>query len=196
MQTSFIQITKRYIIDTLNLMFFEELCTWEGSNQYDTLPILTTDSAGSSDMEHRGVLLVHKRIPHALRVLITKYDGSEIKVCYRIKDITETCVINDPPKVVYPHTLAPIDFSISDQNLGAFQASSFTFANLNGKDFFTNQSQLVNLSSFILLSIPVVLPEGSIFGDMLLDEFSEVPLTTDSHFVPIYGSQPNVGDGE
>jgi hypothetical protein len=184
----FSRITKKYIIDCLDLMFFEETCTWNGMDMFNELPILSTEIQEPSDMEFRGCYLVHKRIPHGLRVLIARSNVSTIKVCYRICDITKTMIFSDPNKVVYPYNLAPIDFCLSDQNLGAFQPSSLTFANLNTVNFESSVQQLLNLSSFILSSALVFNQDSSCFASLLEDPYSEPPLVNDKHFIPIFGA--------
>lgn len=178
-----LKITKKYIIDYLNALCFENTVSWCGCDQYNEMPIFHEEEEEGQKQEQRGALLVHKRFPHAIRMLITVKESIKQQVCYRVADIKNQIKLDDPNKKVIPFAGLVVDFSIADLNLGLEDVSSYSFCdNING-----SKDRIVSLLKFILNCSVIGMDEKSIFEDLLLDMASQIPVPGDSHYKPIYG---------
>lgn len=179
-----VKLTKRYIVDFLNALFFSRAVAWDGDDQYNQIPLLTeSEDLGQRD-EQRGVLLVHKKYNHALRLLITVTEDTSQKVCYRITNLKEKLLLDDPKKVCNPMEIPHLDFVIADLNLGIQEASSYSFLD-TGKE--TSSQRVFSLLSFLLESIPVIHQQENLFEDLLMETKSWPPYAGDAHYSPIYG---------
>jgi len=160
-----IKITKKYIIDYLNALCFENTISWAGCDQVNEMPLFTDEDDGGQKQEQRGALLVHKRYPHAFRMLITIAETAKQQVCYRITDIKKQIKLDDPNRKVIPFSDMHLDLSIADLNLGLEEVSSYSFCdNING-----NKDRIISLLKFLLDCFVIVVEEKNIFEDLLLD---------------------------
>ena len=174
-------LTKKYIIDLLNALVFSNTLSWEEEDQFDYLPILHTDE--DENLEQRAALLVHKKYPLALRMIISFVDDGDIKrVCYRLKNITSDIYVDDMNKTVRPFDSLNLDFSISDLNLSVKDDSSMSFHDFYGK----SSARIINLLKFLLESDLVLLRDPKVFADIILEEGTIPPLSSDLHFDPVF----------
>lgn len=178
-----VKLTKRYILDFLNALFFSRTVSWDGDDQYNQLPIVSSEEEDGKREEQRGVLLVHKKYTYSVRTLISVVEDSSQKVCYRISNVRNKVVLDNPRKICSPLEVPDLDFSISDLNLGIQEASAYSFADLGDR----GSSRVFSLLSFLLESYPVVHEDISIFEDLKMDQESWPPYSGDSHYKPIYG---------
>lgn len=178
-----IKITKKYIIDYLNALCFENTVSWAGCDQYNEMPLFSEEEEEGQKQEQRGCLLVHKRYPHALRCLVNVKEFIKQQVCYRITDIKKQIKLDDPNRKVLPFAGLVVDFSIADLNLGLEDISSYSFCdNING-----NKDRIISLLNFLLNCSVIVLDERNIFADLFNDILSFPPIAGDIHYKPIYG---------
>ena len=178
-----VKITKRYVLDFLNALFFSRTVSWDGDDQYNQLPILASNEEEGKREEQRGVLLVHKKYTYSVRVLLSVVEDSSQKICYRISNIKDKIVLDSPRKVCSPLEVPDLDFSIADLNLGIQEASAYSFADLGDR----GSSRVFSLLSFLLESYPVVYDDPSLFDDIKMDQESWPPYSGDVHYRPIYG---------
>lgn len=180
---SFQKHTQKYIINVLNAFMFSSTTSWEGEDQFDLLPILKADVLEENG-EQRGCLLVHNNSPAALKLLITKVINGRTKVCYRITNLEDKMVLDNPKKVCYPSKISPLDFSISDLNFGVDDPLSLYFSDNCSEDL----KRIYKLLPFLLNCYPVLLNEGlEIFDDIVVEALSWPPCAGDKHFKPIFG---------
>jgi len=177
------KITKKYIIDYLNALCFESSVSWSGCDQFNEMVLFTSEEDNGVKEEQRGALLVHKRFPHALRMLVTVKEDTKQQVCYRITDIKDEIKLSDPNKKIIPYSDMHIDFSITDLNLGIDEISSYSFCdNING-----NKYRIINLLNFILNCHVITTEDRNIFEDLFDDVLSYPAITGETHYKPIYG---------
>lgn len=174
-------LTKKYIIDLLNLLFFSNTITWEDEDQFNYLPSLQRNE--EDFLDQRAALLVHKKYPWAVRLIISViHEESTTKVCYRIKSIDKEIYIDDLNRTVLPFDVLNLDFSICDLNLAVKDNSSLIFHDFLGK----SSSRAINLLKFLLDSDLVILREFEVFSSLLLDDGNLPPISSDLHFNPIF----------
>jgi len=178
-----LKITKKYIIDYLNALCFENTVSWCGCDQFNEMPLFNAEDDGGQKQEQRGCLLVHKRFPQALRMLITSVETAKQQVCYRIVDIKKQIKLDNPNRKVIPFSYIRLDLSISDLNLGLEDLSSYSFYdNIN-----ESKDRIIDLLRFLLDCSVFVIDERELFEDLFNDIFSFSPLPGDVHYKPIYG---------
>lgn len=174
-------LTKKYIIDLLNSLLFANTLSWEDEDQYDYLPILHTDE--DEQLEQRAALFVHKKYPLALRVIVSSLiEGDTKKVCYRLKNIVKDIYVDDMNKTVRPFDSLNLDFAIADLNLSVKDDSSLSFHDFYGK----SSARIFNLLKFLLESDLVLLRDPKVFADVLLEEGTAPPISSDLHFNPVF----------
>lgn len=174
-------LTKKYIINLLNSLLFSNTLCWDGEDQYDYLPILHTDE--DEHLEQRAALLVHKKYPLALRLVVstlTEEDGK--KVCYRLRSITEDVYVDDMNKTVRPFDTLNLDFAIADLNLMVKDDASLSFHDFFGK----STNRIFNLLKFLLDSDLVILRDPKVFADIILEDGTMPPVSSDLHFDPVF----------
>lgn len=174
-------LTKKYIIDLLNLLFFSNTLSWEDEDQFNYLPTLQRNE--EEKLDQRAALLVHKKFPWALKLVISVlYEDSVTKVCYRLKSIDKEILIDDLNRTVSPFEFLNLDFSISDLNLSVKDNSSLIFHDFIGK----SSTRVINLLKFLIESDLVILRDYSVFSTLLLDDGNIPPTSSDIHFNPIF----------
>ena len=174
-------LTKKYIIDLLNALLFANTLSWEEDDQYNYLPILHTDE--DEKLEQRVALLVHKKYPLALRLIVSVVTEKDIRrVCYRVRNIKKDVYVDDMNKTVRPFDTLNLDFSISDLNLSVKDDSSLAFHDFYGK----SASRIFSLLKFLLDSDLVILRDPKVFADVILEEGTIPPVSSDRHFDPVF----------
>jgi hypothetical protein len=182
------RISKKYIIDFLNAMFFAEAMLWDGDDQYNDLPIFANQiDRADAQWEQRGVVLVHKREQKALRMTLTVEKETTQKVCYRIQSIKEPLHIDEKRKVYYPLNNVVIDFSIADLNLGVYEPSSYSFFDAAEKVEHISNKKLFSLMEFLFNCYFITVDKKEIFEDLLMDQFSFPPDALAEHYLPVFG---------
>jgi hypothetical protein len=175
-------LTKKYIIELLNALLFSETMSWEGKDQYNSLPVFNLEEGTSETTEQRGALLVHKTNPWGLRLLVSISTGDSKKVCYRLTNLYKELDVSALNRKVKPLNTVCLDFSISDLNLAVKDDSALSFHDNIGK----SNNKVFNLLRFLLESEFVSIYDSSIFSDMLYDDLSLPPLSSDVHYSPIF----------
>jgi hypothetical protein len=181
------RVSKKFIIDLLDSLFFAHAVLWDGDDQYNDLPIFTNQIDSEDQWEQRGAILVHKREQKALRLLITAEKDKRQKVCYRMSSIKEPLHIDEHRKVYYPLNNVQIDFCIADLNLGVYEPTAYSFFDASEKVDHISNKKLFSLIEFLLNSYFLSLDNKSIFEEMLLDPFSYPPDAIDEHYLPVFG---------
>jgi hypothetical protein len=177
------KLTKKYIIDFLNAMFFSNTVSWDSDDQFNQLPILEEETDTGRHFEQRGVLLIHKKYPWAIKILITVLEDTKQQICYRIVGIKDKVSIEDPKKICIPFDGLHIDFSISDLNLGVQESTSYSFCDNLGN----LTTRVFALLRFLLDATFVAFDQRDLFEDLLVENISQPPLGGDIHYAPIYG---------
>lgn len=177
------KLTKKYILDLLNLTFFGEELNWDSVELYNSAPLLDSEEEGYNKREQRGVVLVHKRKPFCMGLIITVIDEGKQSVCYRLFSIKETLKVidGDKERTFTPSEFLDIDLSIADTNLGFSDPSSCSFCNNKNTKF-----GLWSLLKFILDSNICTTDDLPYDKAFLADLRTWPPLAGDIHFSPIY----------
>jgi len=178
------KITKRYLIDILNLSFFSESVSWDGVDQFHALPILDqTDNELAGKMELRGALLINKKMKTALRVIVTLSDyHKSFRVNYRLVGLKEK--IDTVDGTMYPFEHLKIDVSASDSNVGLKQDSSYSFFVNCGED---TDRFTANLVSFVLSSELIATQDTEVFSDIIESNVLNHPASAgDPHYSPVF----------
>lgn len=174
-------ITKKYLINLLNSLLFSNTLCWDGEDQYDYLPILQTNE--DEGLEQRAALLVHKKLPLALKLIVSVVSEDTCKkVCYRLKSITEDIYVDAVNKTVRPFDTLELDFSIADLNLSVRDDSSLSFHDFFGK----SSGRIFSLLKFLLDSDLIVLRDPKLFADLVVEDGSYPPVSSDLHFDPVF----------
>lgn len=184
-----LKITKKYILDHLNAQFFANTVIWDGIDQYNELPILYVTEDKSPKFEHRGALILSRDRPIALRLLATTVESYRQSICYRVTGIKKPIRIDDYRKIYYPLDHITIDFSIADLNLGVNEPSSYSFYDNTSPDGTAKNKKLFTFLKHLLSSYFIAFDKPSIFEDIMHDLLSFPPVTTDRHYLPIFGVQ-------
>jgi hypothetical protein len=174
-------ITKKYVINLLNSLIFSNTLCWDGEDQYNYLPILHTDE--DEKLEQRAALLVHKKYPLALRLIVSvlnEEDGK--KVCYRLKSITDDIYVDAMNKTVRPFDTLNLDFAISDLNLAVRDDSALSFHDFYGR----STGRIFSLLKFLLDSDLIVFRDPKVFADIILADGTTPPVSSDMHFDPVF----------
>jgi len=189
MNPRMVQITKKYILDTLNSLFFSNTVMWDGIDQFNQLPILTSENDKNYHYEQRGALLIHKDRFTAFRAVITVQEQSHFAACYRVANIKEPIKVLLTENLVKETTIFPlhypIDVSVSDGSVGvkAYSAVSF-FNNID-----SNDSIAFKLVPLLLNSYLIAYEDRSVFEDLLEDSRSQIPYPGDEHYSPIFSKR-------
>lgn len=187
--STIIKLTKKYIIDFLSNMFFSELVSWDGDDQFNQLPILSSDDSGEAREEQRGALLVHKKHAWGLRLLVTVVDSTRMRICYRITNLKNKLPIDILNKVCYPFEFVNIDFSISDLNFGAYDPTEYSFCdNTNSNSI----DKLFSLLKFVLDCEFIAVEDQALFDDILDQPLNNPPFSGEQHYCPVYASPEKV----
>lgn len=191
-----VKITKKYIIDMLNAMFFEESVHWTGIDQFHKLVILDQTEDGGMKTEVRGAFLVHEKLPWALRVLITKEEDTFQRVCYRVTTLKERVAFSDPHKNCIPPSDVYLDFSIADLNLGLADWTSYSFHD-NIEDKFRSDpvhiERVFSLLKFILnSSVHTKDDAAALFEDLVGDGKNYAPIAGDLHYEAVYAKESKI----
>ena len=170
-ESQVIKLTKKYIIDFLNALCFNETVFWDGVDQYNKLPVFSENHEDTAVAEQRGALLVHKRYSWAFRLLVTIEEKSMQSVCYRITNILKPISVDDPKREYIPLSNTKIDFSIANDNLGLDKSSAYSFSDNIGD----SSVRMFKLLDFLLNSAFVIKDDKEIFEDLLNDVKSFPP---------------------
>ena len=181
-----VQLTKKYIIELLNHLFFQNTMHWEGIDQFNELPILKNEDMAGGKLEQRGALIVSQHKPIAFRVLITVQDGTHLAVCYRIAPIKASLKVNISSNAINEKTVFPfatdIDMSLSDGSVGIRNISVSSFS-INSE---IPDSTIFGFVSLLLDSYIIKYDDAEVFEDLLDCPLSQIPYPGDSHFKPIF----------
>lgn len=185
-------VTRRYIIEFMNALLFSNTVLWDGVDQYNALPILESsripkagDEPGFSQ-ESRTALLVDRSTTSALRLVVTPVEFAYKSVCYRLVSLKEQLTIENPKLAVYPLESTKVDFSISDLQLGTNEPSSYSFCDNTSPDGSVTNARLFRLLKFLISAELLAYDSKELFSD-LLDPPSVPPVSSDPHYVPIFG---------
>lgn len=182
-----IKLTKKYIVDFLNALCFSNTVSWDGDDQFNELPIFTTEIEEGHREEQRGALLVHNKYSWALRLLVTVIEDTKQQICYRITGLKQIVTLDDPKRVCIPFELLDIDFSIADLNLGMQEPSSYSFSDNIVKN--ADSSRVFALLRFLIESSLLASDDRKLFEEILVDTLSFPPFSGDTHYIPVYGVQ-------
>jgi len=168
---------------------------WDGIDQYNELPILYVTEDKNPKFEHRGALLISRDRPVALRILTTTVQSSKQSICYRITGIKKPIRIDDHKKIYYPLESISMDFSIADLNLGVNEPSSYSFCDNTAQNGAVKNKKVFALLKYLLASYFISFDKEEIFNDLLHHILSFPPVTTDPHYIPVFGVQElEIGD--
>lgn len=183
-----LSVTKCYIIDLFNDVFFSNMVNWGGVDKYNELPILAIDANFvSGDREYRSCLLVNNSVPTALRCIVTAEKGNCQKVCYRVSGINSQLELDTPKKKLYPQQPGSnIDFSMAHLNVGVVDRTAYTFYSKYASDVVPESGLVFNLLKFILSSDVYIHEEPEIFTDLVSD-LCVPPIPGDDHYKLVYG---------
>jgi hypothetical protein len=182
------RITKKYLIDFLNALVFENSVLWDGDDQFNELPIFYSTQKGVDRTESRGALFVNQRVSRAVRLVVTVVESSRQRVCYRIKGLASPIKIDGASNLYYPLENVAIDFSVSDLNLGVADVASYTFADNASTDGIPNNSKLFTLLKYFLGAAFIAIDDPTIFEDMIDDIRSLPPVPSDPHYKLVFGN--------
>lgn len=186
------KITKKYIIDLLNILLFSKTVLWDGIDQFNELPIFRSTNDSGIRTEQRGGLLINKAVNKALRVLVSVIETPIQRVCYRITSLKNTVRIDESKRLFYPFDAFAIDLSVANLNLGMKDITSYSFSDNTNNDKNTTNSRLFSLVNHITNSVFVSLEDEALFKDMLDDVSSLPPMPDEPHYKLVFG----VYDGE
>lgn len=179
-------LTKKYLLDMLNATMFSNALMWSGIDQFNELPILTNEEDKGIKMEQRGALLLHRRTPAALRMIVTAHESASQRVCYRIANIKEKVVVDELRRSFLPYEKLHLDFSIADTNLGIAQDSACSFSYNVPVENGAEKSIVFNLLRFLMEAEFVAYDDQAVYADLLDDVLSLPPVPGDPHFKPIF----------
>lgn len=181
------QLTKKYILDLLNLTCFSNKLCWDGDDLYNDFPIFQFQEDDGKKEELRGVVLSSKNTNNAMRMTISVIDSKMTKeVCYRVTNLLSPIVINDE-RTLKPFDKLSFDVSISDLDFGMDNNSNTFSYNLGGKEKFQiSNTKLFSFLRFLLSSDFTVVNDKSIFEELVDDIASYPPLCIHKHYKPIF----------
>ena len=182
----------------VNSLLFSNTILWDGTNQFNELPIFSSDITEDDRREQRGAFFVDNHYGRVLRLLATLEEenlrgNSTCRVCYRLSSIQEKMRIGSANRIYYPFTI-PLDFSVSDLRLGV-RTPFLSFSDNTEKDNEVNLSKLMALIGHLVASKFIVVDDENLFSDLLTSQLSTPPMASDPHFNLIYGVAPP-GDQE
>ena len=191
-------VTKKYLIDVLNIFFFADVVVFDDKSQFNELYSMNIEEIDDNTiLDQRGALFVHSVYQKGFRVLIScireKLPGPSLReveyyiksVCYRITNINQDIVLEYPTKVIKPFDNLKIDYSIAHINFGVKEDSSYSMCDNIG--YVVNpSSRLKNLLVFILNSNLVGYQNIEVFQDLLKDSLSIPPDMDSQHYSSIY----------
>jgi len=186
-----VRITKDYIINLLNSLMFSQTVLWDGVDQFNELPILTSTGGAEDRTEQRGALFVDNRYGRVLRLLVTiaedspGKDHSVCRVCYRISGLKDATRVGSVNRTYYPFAV-PVDFSMADLRLGV-KTPFLTFSDNTSKDGESDNGKLMALVAHLVSSVLVSVDDPELFQDMLNDVLSTPPIASDPHFNLVFG---------
>lgn len=181
-------VTKKYLIDVLNIFFFADVVVFDNKSQFNELysmNIIEIDD--NTVLDQRGALFVHSTYQKGFRVLISCLRDEEFikAVCYRISNINQDIVLEYPTKVIKPFDNLKIDYSIAHINFGTKEDESYSVHDNIG--YVVNpSSRLKNFLVFILNSNLVGYQNTEVFQDLLRDSLSVPPNMDSQHYSSIY----------
>lgn len=178
------RITKKYIIDFLNALFFAHAVLWDGEDQFNDLPIFENRAAEGEQWEQRGAILAHRSKQIAFRLLVTATKDRHQKVCYRLASLKEPLQIDEHKKIYYPMDNVKLDLCIADLNLGVYEPSAYSFFDALGG---STTKKLFTLAEFLFSCYYLSIDKKSVFEDLVLDQFSFPPDVIDQHYLPVFG---------
>jgi len=181
------KITKKYIIDFLNALLFSNSVLWDGDDQFNELPILSTTTEEGFHTEHRSALFVHSKTSKALRMSVYATETTIQRVCYRISGLQEPLRINEGKRLYYPLDGTTLDLSIADLNLGNNEPASYSFSDNNDSTGKISNKKLFTVLNYLITSVLITIEDKDIFADLIDHQLSEPPLPSDPHFHPVYG---------
>jgi hypothetical protein len=185
------KITKKYIIDFLNSLFFSNTVLWDGTDQFNELPIFGAYNDNEFREEQRGALLINIKTAKALRIAITALEGSQQQVCYRISGLSAPLKVDEGKKIYYPFDGHIVDLSIADLNLGHYDSTSYSFFDNTTPDGAISNQRLFTLLKHCIDSMFVTIDNPDIFNDLTGAVTSSPPVPSDPHYKLVFG----VGDG-
>lgn len=191
------RITKDYIINLLNSLMFSQTVLWDGVDQFNELPIITSNIEEGYRLEQRGAFFVDNRYSRVLRMMVTVSEDSpgeehsSCRVCYRITGLPESIRIGTRNQTYYPFTV-PIDFSIADLRLGV-KTPFLTFADNTDQNTKVNNNKLMALVAHLVSSSLITVYDEELFHDLTNDILSTPPTASDPHFNLVFGVS-GVGD--
>jgi len=189
MNNTVIKVTKRYIIDMLNAILFEQTVNWEGIDQFNQMAIVAQEEDGATKLESRGGFFVHDKLPWALRVLATVEEDTSQRVCYRICTIKDRVVFSKPQKNCLPPTDLVLDYSIADLNLGLADWTSYSFHDNIQNPYSSDVShveRIFSLLKFLLSSSLHTKDDVDLFSDLVNARESQPPVAGDIHYSAVY----------
>jgi hypothetical protein len=181
------KITKRYIIDYLNALFFSNTVLWDGVDQFHELPIFHSFSEEGYRVEQRGALFVDRKTAKALRISVSASESAVQAACYRIISLKSPIRIDESKYLYYPLDGINIDVSVADLHLGAKDPSSYSFCDNTHNDGKTTNTRLFALLRHVIGSAFVAIDDEAIFADIVNNQLSLPPVVSDAHYKPIYG---------
>lgn len=191
-----LRITKEYIINLINSLLFSNTVLWDGVDQFNEMPIFTSEQSDGYRMEQRGALFVDNRFGRILRVLTTIEEDDPAgtgtcRVCYHMAGIKDQMRIGSSNRVYYPF-VSPLDFSVADLRLGV-RTPFLTFADNTEKNKEINSARVMSLVGHLVSSTFIVIDERELFDDLLTSTLSLPPTASDPHFNLVYGVYPPDG---
>lgn len=185
-ETQIMRITKKYITDLLNSLCFSNTVSWGGIDQFNELPIFATEDDGKQKFQQRGALLVHHKLPVALRLLVSVDEIDYQKVCYRISGLQDKIEIDSPKRTLSPMVNNNVDFSIADLHMCYETDSSYSFSYNYECDQKEEKTKVIELLKFLLNSSFYAIEDKAAFNDLIGDMKSKAPYLGSSHYKPIF----------
>jgi len=182
------KITKKYVIDMFNALIFSNSVLWDGDDQFNELPIFSTEREGESREEQRGAIFVSKKTSNAVRLLVSVDVSINQRVCYRVVGLKTPVRIDSDKQLYYPFEGHSLDVSVADLNLGKQDPTSYSFYDNTNPTGEISNSRLFTLVSFVTSAAFIALDKKEVFDDLLLDELSIPPAMSSPHYKPVFGA--------
>lgn len=182
-----VTITKKFIIDILNNLWFSDVVMFDNVSQFSDLSAINiTYLDDNLVLDQRCAIFHHKLINCGCKCLISCIRTDDIikSVCYRLLSINKQLTIDDKTSI-RPFDNMRFDYSIADLHLCVKDEYSYSFYDNLG--YVSNeQIRIFNLLKFIIGSEYISYSKADIFADVLSDSLSIPPSEEDIHYSPLY----------
>jgi len=188
------KITKKYIIDFLNALIFSRTVLWDGTDQYNELPVFRSAQTDGERTEQRGAIFVDNKTTRALLLSVCTNVTTIQRVCYRMQSLKEPLRINEEKRLYYPLDNMVLDLSVADLHLGSKDPASYSFADNTHNTSEVHLKRLFAILNYLLSARFIAIDDENIFHELLDHPLSTPPMPSDEHFNPVYGVDDAPGD--